>query len=74
MSDCVTIKCNVCGEEWVFHPQTVMYQSPCYCGNNDHGSPIRDWPNNQFGNFTLIERRDVEYVFNAFEEANDEHR
>ena len=62
MSDYVELKCNDCGEVLCFHPQTVMLQPKCICGNKDSGHCLRDWPLNKFGNFTLVVRKDVVYT------------
>lgn len=65
MSDYVEIKCNDCGEVICFHPQTVMFPPECGCGNKDSGNCLRDWPKNEFGNFTLVKRADIVYTTNT---------
>jgi len=55
-NELVIIKCNDCGEEICFYPHTVMFAPECQCGNKDCGNCLRDWPNNNFGNFTMLHR------------------
>ena len=61
MSECVTVRCNQCGEEYCFHPQTVAALRACKCGNDNWGSP-RNWDKDDFGDFTLVGRDDVVYA------------
>jgi hypothetical protein len=55
-NECVTIKCDKCGEVYCFYPSTVMFPPECKCGNKDSGNCLRDWPQNKFGNFTFVSR------------------
>jgi len=50
------LKCNKCGTEICFYPHTCKWAPKCECGNNDSGSCLRDWPENKFGDFTMLYR------------------
>ena len=55
----VTIKCNKCDAEPIgFFPMRVMFLRPCPCGNNNYGMAHRDWANDNYGDFTLIEKEE----------------
>lgn len=55
----VTVKCNQCGEEGCFFPLRVVYLRDCSCGNTNYGSPSYDWPEDTYGNFTLVSKEQV---------------
>ncbi len=59
--DCVTIRCNKCGEEYGFFPLRVVYLRECRCGNNDWGR-AKEWVNNKFGNFTSVKREKLVFT------------
>ncbi len=54
----VTVSCNRCGTAHCFFPQTVSCMRACSCGNDNWGIPSK-WKENNFGNFTLVQRADV---------------
>jgi hypothetical protein len=52
----LTIKCNKCGKLWCFYPHRVIVSPECSCGNTNSGNCLRDWPQDKFGDFTLVKR------------------
>ena len=55
-NELVIVRCNNCGNEICFYPRTVMFPPQCECGNDDSGNCLKDWPENKFGNFTMLYR------------------
>jgi len=50
----VVVRCGYCGRLLCFYPHRVKYLGECKCGNDNWGSPSRDWPRGSFGDFDLI--------------------
>lgn len=50
----VVVRCGYCGELQCFFPCKVLHLGDCRCGNNNWGSPNRDWPRSSFGDFDLV--------------------
>lgn len=57
----VTVKCNKCGEDYCFFPLRVVVLRDCKCSNSNWGSPGYDWPEDKFGDFTLVSKEEVSY-------------
>ncbi len=57
--DCVTVKCKRCRLKHDFFPVLVRSLGPCECGNDDWGSPTRDWPRGEFGDFWFVRKEVV---------------
>lgn len=68
-NECVTVRCNNCREEYCFFPMRVIALRSCKCGNDDFGSPLRDWSKDDFGNFTLIAKEILAFGYPPYWEG-----